>query len=63
MPDNDPIVLALKHTTVLLYKARNGELKELHVVQPMDPSQQRMTFADLQMLARQIAIVLKEDAF
>jgi len=55
-------VIDINHTTVVIYKAKNGELKELRVVQPLNPDQRRMTFADLQMLAKQIAIVLKEDA-
>lgn len=52
-----------KHTTTVLYKSKNGELKELHVVQSLNPDQRRFTYADLQMLGRQIALMLKEDAF
>jgi hypothetical protein len=58
MPDD---LINLTTTTVLNYKARNGELKELRVVQPMDPSQQKMNYKDLQILAKEIAKVLKED--
>ncbi len=49
------------HTTTLLYKARNGELKELQVVQPLDPNKIKLDFKDLQILAREIANVLRED--
>jgi hypothetical protein len=52
----------MTHTSVFYYKARNGEVKELHVKQPMDPNQKIFTLADLQLLGREIAKVLKEDA-
>lgn len=52
----------LSHTTCVIYKDRTGALKELHVKMPMDPAQRTFTFQDLQMLARQITQVLKEDA-
>jgi hypothetical protein len=60
---SEPLPINLTHTTTLLYKARNGEVKELRVVQPMDPTQKVFTLADLQILAREVAKVLKEDAF
>ncbi len=53
--------LSLTHTTTLLYKARNGAVKELQVVQPIEPGQIRMELKDLQILAREIANVLRED--
>ena len=52
----------LTHTTTLLYKASNGELKELQVVQPIEPGQIKLDFKDLQILAREITNVLREDA-
>jgi hypothetical protein len=52
----------LTATTTVIYKGRGGELKELHVKQPLDPNQKGFTFHDLQLLAREIANVLKEDA-
>ena len=54
--------VAPTHTTVLLYKARGGELKELRVVQPVEPGQIKLDFHDLQILAREVAKVLREDA-
>lgn len=51
----------LTHTTTVLYKARGGECKELKVVQPLDPDQRKLDFKDLQILAREIANVLRED--
>lgn len=50
------------HTTTVLYKARDGSLKELRVVQPLDPDQRKFNFTDMQILARKIAEVLREDA-
>jgi hypothetical protein len=60
--DGDNLI-EMTHTSVFYYKARNGEVKELHVKQPMDPNQKIFTLADLQLLGREIAKVLKEDAF
>lgn len=50
-----------KQTTAVYYKSRTGEIKELRVVQPVEPGQRVWTLADLQLLAREIAKVLKED--
>jgi len=61
MADNSGIP-DLTQTTTLLYKARNGETKELHVKQPMEPGSKIWTLADIQILAREVAKVLKEDA-
>jgi hypothetical protein len=52
----------LTQTTVVLYKSKDGSTKELRVVQPMDPDQRHFTFKELQILAREIGNVLKEDA-
>ena len=60
MPEEPPEI-DLTHTTTVLYKARNGETKELRVVQPMEPGRLKMDMTDLQILAREIANVLKED--
>ena len=59
MPDDLPV---LTHTTTVLYKSRSGELKELQVVQPLDPHQKKLEFRDLQILAAEIGKVLREDA-
>lgn len=53
--------ISLSHTTTVLYKAKDGALKELHVKQPMDPNQKGFSYTDLQTLAREISKVLKED--
>ena len=55
--------ITFTHTTVVNYKAKNGEVKELRVVQPLDPEHQKLDFKDIQILAKEIAKVLKEDAF
>jgi hypothetical protein len=52
----------LTHTTTLLYKSRSGELKELQIVQPLNPDQRKLDFKDIQLLGREIANVLREDA-
>ena len=51
-----------KHTTTLLYKARDGETKELRIVQPVETGTTRLTTKDIQLLGREIAKVLREDA-
>lgn len=60
--EEDNVHRLLQHVTTLLYKARGGECKELKVVQPLDPDQRTLDFKDLQILAREIAKVLQEDA-
>lgn len=50
------------HTTELQYKARDGSVKMLRIVQPLDPDQRTLSLIDLQLLAREIAKVLREDA-
>lgn len=57
MPDEE----APKHVTTLLYKGRNGETKELQVVQPLEPGERTLDFKGLQLLAREITKILKED--
>jgi hypothetical protein len=44
------------------YKAKGGEIKEIKIIQNLEPGQVHMTFADIQMLAKQIAVKLQEDA-
>lgn len=61
MAHEDAALPVLTHTTTVLYKARGGECKELKVVQPLDPDQRKLDFKDLQILAREIANVLRED--
>jgi hypothetical protein len=50
------------HTTTILYKSRTGESKELQIVQQLRDGQSKLDFRDMQILAREIANVLKEDA-
>jgi hypothetical protein len=57
----EPELPQLTITTTVFFKGRNGEIKELQVVQPMDPSQQKMNFADIQLLAKEISKVMKEE--
>ncbi len=61
MAEGDDLI-SLTHTTTVLYKAQNGEIKELRVVQPLDPEQPKLELKDIQLLAKEIAKVLKEDA-
>jgi hypothetical protein len=49
-------------TTTILYKSRTGESKELQIVQQLRDGQSKLDFRDMQILAREIANVLKEDA-
>lgn len=56
MPDNEE-----KHTTTVNYKSRHGEIKEIVIVQPLDPGKRTLDFKDMQILAREIANVLRED--
>jgi hypothetical protein len=56
-------LIECQHITRINYKSRDGSIKEIQVKQHLDPDQRRMTHADIQALAKQIAIVLKEDAF
>lgn len=51
-----------KITTTVLYKSASGELKELRIVQPVNPDQLHLTFDDIRLLAREISKVLKEDS-
>jgi hypothetical protein len=50
-----------KHVTHVCYKSRSGEIKEFQVLQPMHPDKRTLSLAELQLLAREIAKVLKED--
>ncbi len=52
-----------KHTTTVNYKTRNGEVKTLNIVQPLDPSQRTLSLADIQILAKKISEELRKDAF
>lgn len=61
MASGDDLV-SLTHTTTVLYKAQNGEVKELRVVQPLDPAQRKLELKDIQLLAKEIAKALREDA-
>ena len=53
--------ITLTHTTSVQYKSRSGEIKEFRVVQPLDPTQQKLDLKDLQLLGRAIANILRED--
>lgn len=55
--------IELKHTTIVQYKAKGGAIKELRVIQPLNPDQRKMELPDIQLLAKEIAKVLAQDAF
>ncbi len=50
-----------KHITVISYKARNGEIKDVHFIQELEPEQRTLSPSDLQMLGKAIAAELKKD--
>lgn len=58
----DAVEPVLTVTTPVFYKAKNGEIKELHIVQPLDPAKRKMELSDIQVLAKEISKVLREDA-
>ena len=58
--DTEPVV-ELTHTTVLCYKSRNGEIKELQIIQPLEPGQQKLGFREIQLLGQEISKHLRED--
>ena len=60
MPEDIP---NLTYTQTVNYKAKDGAIKTLNVVLPLDPDQRRLTFADIQLLAKQITIQLQKDAW
>lgn len=62
MPENEADLPVLTHTTTLNYKGRNGEIKELNIVQPLDPDQRKLDYTDLQILAKEISKFLRLDA-
>jgi hypothetical protein len=55
-------LVQLTTTTVVNYKAKDGSIKELRVIQPLDPTKRRMDIDDIRLLAKEISKVLKEDA-
>lgn len=55
-------LIELNHCTTVQYKAHDGSIKELRVIQPLDPEKRKFDLKDMQLLAREIAKVLKEDA-
>jgi hypothetical protein len=60
MTDIDSLI-ELTHTTVVNYKARTGEIKELRIVQPLEPGKRKLDLSDIQLLAKEISKCLKED--
>lgn len=60
MSTND--LINLTHTQVVNYKAKNGAIKELRVILPLEPGKRKLDFKDIQLLAKEIAKVLAEDA-
>jgi hypothetical protein len=54
-------LIDLTHTTTVCYKTRTGEIKELRVVQALDPDQRKLEFKDIQLLAKAITEELKKD--
>ena len=54
-------LISLTHRTEIQSKSRTGEIKTIVVIQPMDPDQRKLELKDLQILAREISKILKED--
>lgn len=48
---------------IVQYKGKDGAVKTLNLLLPLDPDQRRLTFGDIQMLAKQITIQLQKDAW
>jgi hypothetical protein len=63
MAESKTDLIEMTHRQSVFYKARNGEAKELIVVMPLEPGKQKLDFKDIQLLAKEIAKVLAEDAF
>jgi hypothetical protein len=61
MAEGDDLI-SLTHTTAVQYKAKDGSVKELRVIQPIDPAQRKLEYRDLQLLAKEISKCLREDA-
>jgi hypothetical protein len=61
MAEDSPELPDFTHTTAIYFKDRTGGVRELHIKQPMEPGQKVFTFADLQLLAREISKCLKEE--
>ena len=51
-----------KHVTELYYKSRGGSLKVVYFSQSLDPDQRTLSLRDIQILGREIAKKLQEDA-
>jgi hypothetical protein len=58
-----PELPEIRFDQIVQYKAKDGAIKTLHVLLPIDPDQRRLTFGDIQMLAKQISIQLQKDAW
>lgn len=61
MPDVD--LIEMTHRQSVNYKSKDGSIKELIIVLPLEPGKQKLDLKDIQVLAKEIAKVLKEDAF
>jgi hypothetical protein len=55
--ERDPTV-----ETTVVYKAKNGELKELRIIQPVAPGQLYWTCDDVRRIAVEIARILRDEA-
>ena len=51
-----------KNVSTFFYKAKGGAIKELHVLQSLEPGTRVWTVPDIQRLARELGKVLQEDA-
>lgn len=61
MADTDNLI-DLTYTQVVNYKAKNGAIKELRVVLPLDPGKRKLDTKDIQLLAKEIAKIIAMDA-
>jgi hypothetical protein len=51
-----------KNVSTFFYKSKGGSIKELHVLQSLEPGTRAWTTPDIQRLARELGKVLQEDA-
>ncbi len=56
-------LIDLTYTQVVNYKAKNGAIKELRVVLPLEPGKRKLDTKDIQLLAKEISKQLAMDAY
>ena len=59
MPDD---LIQATHRQEVNYKAKDGSIHTLIVILPLDEEKRKLDFKDIQLLAKEISKVLKEDA-